>query len=67
MHYIIRKQKKTGVQFKMFLSFPLSSRVQHVFDEDAIPRCGVIDEDMGHGPYQFPILNNGTAAHADVK
>ena len=46
---------------------PLGCRVEHVFNKDAVARCGVIDEDMGNSAHQFAILDNGTAAHADVK
>ena len=45
----------------------LRRRVQHVFNEDAVAHGGIVYEDMGHSANQFPILYNGTAAHADVK
>ena len=32
--------------------------VQHIFDEDAIAGCGVVDQDMGHGADQFSVLDN---------
>ena len=46
---------------------PSDSSIQHIFDEDAVAHGGVIDKDMGDGTYQFTILNNRTAGHADVK
>ena len=41
--------------------------VQHVFDEDAIARRGVVDQHMGHGADEVTVLDDGGAAHADVK
>ena len=41
--------------------------VQHGFDEDAVARCGVVDENMGHGANQLAVLYDGRAGHADVK
>ena len=38
--------------------FPLCSCVQHVFNEDAISGCWVVDEDMGDGDNQFSFLKN---------
>ena len=46
---------------------PLCRCVQHIFDEDAIASGGIVDQDMGDGTYQFAVLDNGAAAHADVK
>ena len=45
----------------------LGCRFQHIFDEDAISRCGIVDEDMGHGTHQLAVLDDGRAGHADVK
>ena len=45
----------------------LCSRVQHVFNKYAVAGCWVIYQDVGHRTYQFAILDNRTAAHADVK
>ena len=41
----------------------LSHRIQHIFDEDTVTTSGIIHQNMGHGPHQFPILDNRTAAH----
>ena len=46
---------------------PLRRRVQHIFNEDAVTRGGVVDEDMGHGTDEFAVLNDRTAAHLCVK
>ena len=43
--------------------FDLCRRVQHIFNENAVTGCGVIDQHMGHGAHQFAILYDGTAAH----
>ena len=41
----------------------LCRRVQHIFDEDAITRCGVIYQNVGHGADELAVLENGAAAH----
>ena len=41
--------------------------LQHIFDEDAVPRGGVVDEDMGDGSDQLAILHDGRAAHECVQ
>ena len=51
----------------MPLTNNLSRSIQHIFNENAVARGGVVHKDMGHGTHQFAILNDGTAAHADVK
>ena len=45
----------------------LSCRVQHIFDENTVPGVRLVDEDVSHRTHQLAVLNNGTAAHADVK
>jgi len=45
----------------------LSCRIQHVFNKNAIARCGIIYQNMGHGADELAVLNDWTAAHADVK
>ena len=45
----------------------LCRRIQHVFDEDAVAGGGVVDEDVSDGADELAVLDNGTAAHADVK
>ena len=47
--------------------FPLCRGVEHIFDEDAIAGGRIVNKDMSNGAYQFSVLNDGTAAHADVK
>ena len=51
----------------MPLSNLLSSRIQHIFNENPVPSCRVIHQHVGHRTHQFAVLNNGAAAHADVK
>ena len=46
---------------------PLCRGIEHVFDEDTVAGGGIVDEDMGDGADQLAVLDNGTAAHADVK
>ena len=40
--------------------------IQHVFDEDAVATSGIIHQHMSDSTNKFPILNNGTPAHARV-
>ena len=40
---------------------------EHIFDEDAITRCGVVHEDMGDGADELAVLDNRTAGLAGVK
>ena len=42
-------------------------RIQHIFNEDPIPRIRAVYKHMGHSAHQFAVLDDGTAAHADVK
>ena len=37
--------------------------IQHILDEDAVPRGGIIDQYVGHSADQLAVLNNGAAAH----
>ena len=37
---------------------------EHIFNEDAIADCGVIDHDVGDGSDELAVLNDGRAAHA---
>ena len=45
----------------------LSCRVQHIFDENTVTGVRGVHKNMGYGSHQLAVLNNGTAAHADVK
>lgn len=45
------------------VGFALSRRGQHIFNKDSISHSRVIDEDMGDGTHDFPILQNGAATH----
>ena len=45
----------------------LGGGIQHIFNEDAIAGGGVVHQYVGDGPHQFSVLDNGAAAHADVK
>ena len=42
---------------------PLRCCIQHIFDKNTVPHSWIIYQNMGYRTYQFPILNNGTAAH----
>ena len=35
---------------------------EHVFDEDAVARSGITDEDVGNGADEFSVLEDGRAA-----
>lgn len=37
-------------------------RVQHIFNEDAVARGGVVDENVGDGAHQLSVLDNRRAA-----
>ena len=45
----------------------LRRSVKHIFNKDSIPHCWIIDQNMGDGADELAVLDNGTAAHADVK
>ena len=42
----------------------LSRRVQHILDQNSIPSCGGVHQDVGHGANEFSILNNRATAHS---
>ena len=71
---ITKRERHTGRSLHLCLvgnglcAIPiLRCRVEHVFDEDAVSRCGVVHENMGHRAHQFAVLYNRRAGHADVK
>jgi hypothetical protein len=33
-------------------------RVQHIFNENSVPRGGIVDEDMGDSPHELSVLND---------
>ena len=37
-------------------------RIQHIFNENAVARGGVVDENMGHSPHELAVLDNRRAA-----
>ena len=41
----------------------LACRVQHIFDKDSVPPCGVVHKNVGYRTDQFPVLNDRAAAH----
>ena len=45
----------------------LCGGIQHIFNENAISGGRIVNKDMSDGPHQFAVLDNGAAAHADVK
>ncbi len=45
----------------------LCGSIQHIFDKDAIAGCWIVNKDMGYSTYQFAVLDDGAAGHADVK
>ena len=40
--------------------------IQHIFNEDSISPGGIIHQHVSDSTNKFPILNNGTSAHARV-
>ena len=51
------------LHLSMHLLFLSPSRFQHIFNKDAIARCRLVDQYMGHRTHKFAILQNGTAGH----
>ena len=45
----------------------LRRRVKHIFDKNTVAPCGVIYQNMGDSTHKFSVLDNGRAAHGDVK
>lgn len=41
----------------------LSRRIQHILNENPIPRSRVIHQNMGHSTDKLPILYNRAAGH----
>ena len=41
--------------------------VQHIFDENAVTRGGVVDQHVGDGADEVTVLDDRRAGHADVK
>ena len=37
--------------------------LQHIFNENAVPPCRIIYQNVGHCAHQLSILNDRTAAH----
>ena len=33
--------------------------VEHIFNENAVPRGGIVDENMGHRSHELAVLDNG--------
>ena len=38
-------------------------RIEHIFNENAVPRGGIVDEDVRHSPHQFAVLDDGGVGH----
>ena len=45
----------------------LGRRVQHIFNEDTVTHCGIVDQNVGHSADEFAVLDDGTAGHFCVK
>ena len=58
-----KKRKKKGGASPALRSLRLP---QHILYKNRIPLCAVLDKHVGHRPDQFPILDNGAAAHECV-
>ena len=41
--------------------------VQYIFNKDTVAGGEAIDENMGYGPDELAVLEDGGAGHADVK
>ena len=51
------KQKITPLGEK-YIGLFLCSRIKHVFNEDAVTRCVLVNKDVGNSAYQFSVLYN---------
>ena len=40
-----------------------SCSIEHIFNEDAVARGGIVYKDVGDGADQLTILNDGTSGH----
>ena len=38
-------------------------RIQHIFNENPITRCGIVDENMRHRSHELAVLDDGRARH----
>ena len=47
---------------RQFIASDLA-RIQHIFDEDAVAACGIIDQHVRDSTYELAVLDNGAAAH----
>ena len=43
------------------------SGVQHIFNENAVARGGIVDKNVGHRAHQLAVLDNRAAAHECVQ
>ena len=41
----------------------LSCCIQHILNKNPVSADGVVDQDMGNGPNELAILQNGAARH----
>ena len=41
--------------------------VEHILNENAVALCGIANHDVRYGADELAVLDDGTAAHADVK
>ena len=41
----------------------LRRRIKHIFNKDAVARCGVIDQNMGDGTDKLAVLDDGASGH----
>ena len=55
-------QKQCGIP----AALPLCRRIQHVFNENAVSRCGVIDQYVGNRADEFAVLDDGGTGHECV-
>ena len=47
--------------------FVLPGGIQHIFDEDPVPRGGIIYQNMGHSADELAVLEDRGAGHECVK
>ena len=52
-------RRRGGACSSRLLRRQIPHLIQHIFNENAVARVGVIDEHVGHRTYDFSILENG--------
>ena len=41
--------------------------IQHIFNENTVPRSGIVDQNVGDGADELAVLNDRTATHECIQ